>query len=82
MSPTIPPSIDAVHPMSIPFVKGHRFLPTRGHETCPLVATVSAHWWPRDCPTGLWAWAEPPGAVGDGRGSTRLGGGCDHGVGQ
>src|SRR5664279_166528 len=33
-------------------VKGHRFLPTRGHETCPLVATVSAYRWPRNCRPG------------------------------
>jgi len=27
-------------------VKGHGFLPTGGYETCPLVATGSARWWP------------------------------------
>jgi len=42
-------------------VKGHRFLPTRGHETCPLVATVSAHRWPRNCPPGFGVVGRAPG---------------------
>ena len=31
-------------------VKGHRDLPTGGQQTCPVVATSSAQWWPRNCP--------------------------------
>src|SRR6476646_12270493 len=27
-------------------VKGHRDLPTGGQQTCPVVATCSARWWP------------------------------------
>ena len=34
-------------------VKGHEELPSGGHENCPLVATRSARWWPRDLP-GVW----------------------------
>jgi hypothetical protein len=37
-------------------VKGHWFLPTGGQQTCPLVATSSAHWWPRNCPAWSRAW--------------------------
>src|SRR6478672_9929861 len=31
-------------------VKGQRDLPTGGQQICPVVATSSARWWPRDCP--------------------------------
>lgn len=39
-------------------VKGHRFLPGGGHETCPVTVTRTARWWPWDLPRG---W--PPPAV-------------------
>ena len=46
-------------------VKGQRFLPGGGHETCPVTDTSSAWWWPCDLPKGLatdgWGWGQVKG---------------------